>query len=251
MRLFLGSDFHVDYAQNLHWLGQLSRQDFTDDVLIVAGDLSDDVDLIQSCFDILVPRYKKLLFLPGNHDLWTARSGRGPSFDKFELLQTLCGGYGIETRPVAFGGTLIVPILGWYDYSFGEPDARIRRGWMDFYKCNWEGLAPADVAERFDQMNLIPDTLDFERVYSFSHFVPRIDLMPVRYPEKHKALFPVLGSARIEERIRELGSSMHFYGHSHLNRNKVIDGVTYINNAFGYPSETEITAKTILHVADL
>ena len=39
--------------------------------------------------------------------------------------------------------------------------------------------------------------------------------------------------------------------HSHLNRNKVLDGVTYINNAFGYPSETEISAKTILQVAEL
>lgn len=251
MRLFLGSDFHVDYRENLTWLQNLSRQDFTDDVLILAGDLSDEVDLVKDCFDALVPRYKKLIFVPGNHDLWTARNGRGPSFEKLELLQDLCAGYGIETRASAFGRTLIVPLLGWYDYSFGEPDSRIRRGWMDFYKCNWEGLTPADVSARFDQMNEMPDTVGFDRVYSVSHFVPRLDLMPARYPEKHKALFPVLGSTRFEERIRELGSSMHFYGHSHLNRNKVLDGVTYINNAFGYPSETEISAKTILHVADL
>ncbi len=31
MRLFLGSDFHVDYRQNLDWLRALSRADFTDD----------------------------------------------------------------------------------------------------------------------------------------------------------------------------------------------------------------------------
>ena len=100
-------------------------------------------------------------------------------------------------------------------------------------------------------MNVIPETSGFTAVYSVSHFVPRLDLMPARYPEKHKALFPVLGTERLEAQIRRLGSSKHFYGHSHLNRNKVIDGVTYINNAFGYPSETEISAKTILHVADL
>lgn len=251
MRLFLGSDFHVDYRENLDWLRALSRADFTDDVLIVAGDLSDELDLVKTCFDELVPRYRKLLFLPGNHDLWTARSGKGPSFEKFETLNALCRDYGIETGPVAFGKTLIVPLLAWYDYSFGEPGPTIRRGWMDFYKCNWEGLTPAEVAARFDAMNVIPDTSAYEAVYSVSHFVPRIDLMPARYPEKHKALFPVLGTDRLERRIRTLGSTKHFYGHSHLNRNKQIDGVTYINSAFGYPKETEISAKTILRVADL
>lgn len=251
MRLFLGSDFHVDYRQNLDWLRALSRADFTDDVLVVAGDLSDELDLVKTCFDELVPRYRKLLFLPGNHDLWTARSGKGPSFEKFETLNDLCQGYGIETGTMTLGKTLIVPLLAWYDYSFGEPGPTIRRGWMDFYKCNWDGLEPAEVAARFDAMNVMPDTSSFDTVYSVSHFVPRIDLMPARYPEKHKALFPVLGTDRLEHRIRSLGSTKHFYGHSHLNRNKEIDGVTYINNAFGYPKETEISAKTILHVADL
>jgi hypothetical protein len=35
------------------------------------------------------------------------------------------------------------------------------------------------------------------------------------------------------------------YGHSHVNRDVAIDGVTYINNAFGYPRETRITAKAL------
>lgn len=251
MRLFLGSDFHVDYAENLAWLGGLSQSDYTNDVLILAGDISDQIDLVTRSFEIVTRRFAKVLFLPGNHDLWTARSGRGPSFGKFDELNALCRSFGIETGPITFGRTLIVPLLAWYDYSFGEPGPMIRRGWMDFYKCNWEGLEPADVAARFDAMNDTPDTAGFEAVYSVSHFVPRLDLMPARYPEKHRALFPVLGSQRIETRIRALGATMHFYGHSHLNRNKTLDGVTYINNAFGYPSETEISAKTILHVADL
>jgi hypothetical protein len=39
---------------------------------------------------------------------------------------------------------------------------------------------------------------------------------------------------------------MHVYGHSHINRRVEIDGVSYINNAFGYPSETAITSKRLL-----
>ncbi|PYB75071.1 metallophosphoesterase [Rhizobium wuzhouense] len=251
MRLFLASDLHVDYPENLHWIESVSEIDYVDDVLLLAGDISDEMHLIERVLRVVKARFRHVVFIPGNHDLWTSRSGKGPSFGKFDAILSLCREEGIETGPLAIGKALIVPLLAWYDYSFGQPGPTIRRGWMDFYKCNWEGLQPAEVAFRFEAMNVIPDTSGFDAVYSASHFVPRIDLMPARYPEKHKALFPVLGTDRLETQIRRLGSQKHFYGHSHLNRNKVIDGVTYINNAYGYPSETEISAKTILHVADL
>ncbi len=78
MRLFLGSDFHVDYRQNLDWLRALSRADFTDDVLIIAGDLSDELDLVKACFDELAPRYARLLFLPAITISGRQEAGRDP-----------------------------------------------------------------------------------------------------------------------------------------------------------------------------
>jgi hypothetical protein len=70
-------------------------------------------------------------------------------------------------------------------------------------------------------------------------------------PEEYRYLYPVLGSKRLERRLRALGSGTHIYGHSHLNRNVRLDGVTYINNAFGYPSEGHIANKTLLYVGSL
>lgn len=35
------------------------------------------------------------------------------------------------------------------------------------------------------------------------------------------------------------------YGHSHINRQVFKDNTMYINNAFGYPDETQITAKEL------
>jgi predicted phosphodiesterase len=49
----------------------------------------------------------------------------------------------------------------------------------------------------------------------------------------------------IEEQIRRVGSNIHIYGHSHVNCHVTIDGTLYINNAFGYPYETRITAKML------
>jgi predicted phosphodiesterase len=70
--------------------------------------------------------------------------------------------------------------------------------------------------------------------------------MPATMPAQYRYLYPVLGSNRLERRVRAIGSRIHIYGHSHLNRNVQLDGVAYINNAFGYPSETRIAAKTLL-----
>lgn len=44
---------------------------------------------------------------------------------------------------------------------------------------------------------------------------------------------------------------MHVYGHSHINRRARIDGVTYINNAFGYPGEGGISAKQLLCIDEI
>jgi hypothetical protein len=86
-------------------------------------------------------------------------------------------------------------------------------------------------------------------VITFSHFVPRIDLLPAVIPPSRRGLlYPVLGAARLDCQLRQLGPSVHVYGHSHINRQVMIEGVSYINNAFGYPHETWLVAKRLLCV---
>jgi predicted phosphodiesterase len=69
--------------------------------------------------------------------------------------------------------------------------------------------------------------------------------MPSFIPPESRILYPVLGSNLIETRLRAMSSSLHVYGHSHVNRNVVIDGVNYVNNALGYPAETRISARRL------
>jgi len=38
------------------------------------------------------------------------------------------------------------------------------------------------------------------------------------------------------------------YGHSHFNRRVQIDGVTYVNNALGYPNESRIAARRLVSI---
>jgi predicted MPP superfamily phosphohydrolase len=76
MRVFALSDIHIDYRANARWIAALSIADYQDDVLILAGDASDTQSLLDWCLSILTKRFKKVMFVPGNHELWVIREDR-------------------------------------------------------------------------------------------------------------------------------------------------------------------------------
>jgi hypothetical protein len=53
MRVFTISELHIDYAVNREWLQQLSLDEYRDDLLILAGDVSDSLAALVECFAAL------------------------------------------------------------------------------------------------------------------------------------------------------------------------------------------------------
>jgi predicted phosphodiesterase len=250
MRVFAISDIHIDYYANSKWVANLSTTDYRDDVLILAGDVTDERKLLEWCLGTLAKLFKKVLFVPGNHDLWVIRDGaQKTSLEKFDEVRAVAESSGASMRPFVAPGLAIVPLLGWYDYSFGAPSDDLKAVWMDYRACRWPaGYSDLDVAAHFASLNDAQPRPRNETVITYSHFLPRIDVMPSSIPSAGRLLYPILGSLEIERQLRALGSSMHVYGHSHVNRRVTLDGVTYVNNAFGYPSEAWMTAKGLLAI---
>lgn len=250
MRVFAISDLHVDYEPNARWVQELSLVDYQNDVLIVAGDVSDHVDRLQACLETLARRFRQVLFVPGNHDLWVRRDGPGVgSFDKFERIRELVRAAGGSMEVFRKGPLRIVPLLGWYDGSFGQPSEELRMAWVDFRACRWpEGYEPHHTAQAFMAMNRYERQSDDEVIVSYSHFLPRIDVMPARIPLDKRFIYPVLGSTALGEQVKALRSKVHVYGHSHVNRRVELDGTLFINNAFAYPHETHIAKKELVCV---
>ena len=73
MRFFATSDLHVDYLLNAQWVEGLSTFDYQDDVLIVAGDVTDSLTLLQDTLTTLARCFRRVFFVPGNHELWVIR----------------------------------------------------------------------------------------------------------------------------------------------------------------------------------
>ncbi len=156
MRVFALSDIHIDYEVNARWIKNLSTAEYQDDVLILAGDVTDTLRLLEWCLGTLRKRFKKVMFVPGNHELWVIREGREKnSLQKFDDVCAVVESSGASMQPFRDRGVSIIPLLTWYDYSFGEQSEELRAMWMDYRACRWpSGLTEKDVAlfaaHRFD-----------------------------------------------------------------------------------------------------
>jgi predicted phosphodiesterase len=249
MRLFTVSDLHVDYDANARWMYSLSSIEYRHDVLIVCGDISHSIRLVERALKVLCARFKQVLYVPGNHELWIShKADIRTSFEKFGEIAAVAANCGVSMEPYHHGQCSIVPLFAWYDYSFGSPSEKLLSTWRDFHACVWPpGLTTEDVTYRFMELNQAGLRVTNDKIISFSHFVPRIDVMPAFIPNNVRYLYPILGTRMLEAQIRRLGATIHVYGHSHVNRCVTIDGTTYINNAFGYPAEGN-TLKSLLEI---
>lgn len=231
MRLFATSDLHTDYKENFRWLQELSDTEYRNDALIVAGDVSDRLEIIRETLLLLRSKFRQLFFTPGNHELWV-RGMEINSLEKFQLVLDLCDELDIATKPVRLEDYWIIPLFSWYDGVF-EPKMK---SWADFHFCKW----PADAAPLSDYFLRLNDP--YLKAYdapviTFSHFIPRHDLLPPKEYLRISWLANVSICAALENQIRQLKSRVHICGHTHTTFDRVIDDVRYVQNAVRYPKE--------------
>jgi predicted phosphodiesterase len=261
------SDIHVDYPQNLEWVLGLDCQGYQADVLLLAGDVSEDMMLLERVLRGCVERFAKVMFVPGNHDLWVRRCAYDCSLAKFEGTLKLCRELGVATEPFEYAGVEFLPLFSWYDFSFGSIDRSLRLGWRDFYACSWPESLPDShaITRYFHELN--SGVFEWIKTRSAhrdrechglapnpritcSHFLPAIELMPSWVPESKRTVYPVLGSVELGAQVRRLAPDVHVYGHSHVNQTIKIDSTHYVNNAFATPRETSIASKQLRCIYD-
>jgi predicted phosphodiesterase len=250
MRILAISDLHTDFRENQLLLKQIPAVAYQHDSLIAAGDISGNLDTLSSTLALLRSKFKKVFYVPGNHELWVRRE-MCTSVEKFFSVLALCETVGVQTSPEKVEGVWIVPLFSWYDSQFDEDnsgDAKALGGWADFYLCKWP-VGIGQVCEFFLKMNE-PHLRSYDGpVISFSHFLPRRELLPPTERLRFKGLPKVAGCTALDAQIRQLQSCVHVFGHSHISCDRVIDGVRYIQNPLRYPRErmgAEFPVKVIV-----
>lgn len=227
-----------------------------------------ELALLESFFKELVARFAYVSFVPGNHDLWVAESDTAPtSIAKFEEILALCARCNVGTEPYLLTDTVdgetknvwIVPLFAWYHQNFDDDVSTLNEPieyWSDFKMCIWPDQVlnpeeptpscPTGTPERYFlslneeriQKNyfegLEPHTT---KIITFSHFLPRRECLPPKSVLWIKYLPKVVGTTRLDEQIRKIGSNIHVFGHTHILSNQIIEDVQYVQMCLKYPRE--------------
>ncbi|MFC1526120.1 metallophosphoesterase [Candidatus Latescibacterota bacterium] len=282
MRIFATSDLHADFHANRELVEGISPTEYRQDGLVLAGDVAHRLEELARVLETLRERFAWMVFVPGNHDLWV-RGEEGDSLEKFHRILELCDSLGVTTAPSWMGGHRVVPLFSWYDPSLdgGQSTDPIPERWADQRHCRWpEGMGlPATYFAKLNEPHLAAagtrsgDAKECENgggphhgtavggcarelgatvpqlTITISHFVPRRDLLPPTELLRFRELPKVAGNPLIEGQLRAAGSHLHVFGHSHIRRDCVIDGVRYVQHSLGYPRErreSELGPKQIV-----
>jgi len=202
MPVYAISDLHVDYQANLDFVQSWSSEKYRNDCLIVAGDVTDNLKLLQQVLCSLKTKFAEVTFVPGNHELWIRpKEQNRDSISKFRRIISLCAKMGVHTTPFKFCSTSIdavhqdvwlVPLHSWY--STPEDDLldtlymrhpaikdnaeTSNTMWMDNHMCKWPSLRGQTKSQTFSSLNEKYLDVHYDApVITFSHMVPRKDLI--------------------------------------------------------------------------
>jgi 3',5'-cyclic AMP phosphodiesterase CpdA len=255
-RLLAVSDLHVGFPENRAIAERL--QPVTEsDWLIVAGDVGERADDIERVLTTLSKRFAKVIWVPGNHELWTHSRDpvrlRGEA--RYLHLVEKCRRLGVvtpeDTYPVwsgAGGPALIVPLFLLYDYSF-RPDGAASAA---------EGLERAHAAGivSTDERWLHPDPHPSREAWCHDRLATtqrRLAELPPGVPTVLVNHFPLVreptavmryplfaqwcGTVRTADWPTRYGALAVVYGHLHIPRTIWHDGVRHEEVSLGYPRE--------------
>ena len=269
-RVYAMSALHADRDDNREFLNELverrrREQPDNKDVLIVAGDVSEDPELLLDTVQMLRTAFGAgVVFVPGNHDLWRGRKDDARFKDSAKKLHYLlreCEARGVSTSAlhVEAAELWVVPLHSWHHQSWDrEPSIAgiklppLELCMSDYHNCQWPTAAMND--PKSDAVALYMDELNdaiVERVHegrregetciTCSHFLPHQELMPTKrmlfLPELPKAC----GSDLLRPRIDEIGDvSAHVFGHTHFCWDQKVDDVRFLSCPLAYPNERKM-----------
>lgn len=70
LEVFVVSDLHTEYLENMEWVNGLPSKGKKKDVLLVAGDVAETYEKFVLTMSLLKDSFEHVFFVPGNHDLW-------------------------------------------------------------------------------------------------------------------------------------------------------------------------------------
>jgi 3',5'-cyclic AMP phosphodiesterase CpdA len=255
-KLLAVSDLHVAFPENREVVEAL-RPESAADWLLVVGDVGEIVGHIEWALRTLADRFAVVVWVPGNHELWT--HARDPvqlrGEERYLHLVELCRSLGVTTPEDPYlvwdgagGPATIAPLFLLYDYTFRPEGAETKAAGLA--RAYETGVVCAD------ETMLHPDPYPSREAWCrarleatgrrlaardpglptilVNHFpLTRDPTRILRYPEFAQWCGT---SATADWHIR-FNAAAVVYGHLHIPRTTWQDGVRFDEVSYGYPRE--------------
>lgn len=254
--LWAVSDLHAAFTDNRELLERM-RPETDEDWLIVAGDCGEMSKDVEWVLTRLSGRYAKVIWTPGNHELWTPREDplqlRGVA--RYEHFVALCRGLGVVTPEDPYpvwngpgGPVTVAPLFLLYDYTFLAPGVTTKQKSLELaYEagvvCSDEFMLHPDpypsrdawcrdrVRETEARLAALDPDVPLVLVNHYPLVRQPMDIL--RYPE----FAQWCGTARTADWHTRFPVHTMVYGHLHIPRTTWYDGVRFEEVSVGYPRE--------------
>ncbi|MGP3973629.1 metallophosphoesterase family protein [Streptomyces sp. 8N114] len=255
-RLLAVSDLHVGMSANKP-VTEALRPLTDDDWLIVAGDVAEQFEEVDWALRLLSRRFARVIWTPGNHELWTPRGdpvqSRGAA--RYAQLVELCRSLGVVTPEDAYprwagpeGEVVIAPVFQLYDYTFRAPgthtkEESLARAHASGIVCTDEYLLHPDpypaiddwcrerVAETEKRLDAVDPATPLVLASHWPLLREPTDVM--WYPE----FAQWCGTELTADWHTRYNVAVAVYGHLHIPRTTHHDGVRFEEVSIGYPRE--------------
>lgn len=256
-RLYALGDLHLSFKANREALKSLSAH--PDDSLILCGDIGESTEHLALAFQTTRALFNHVIWVPGNHELYTLppvdTPGRTKGEAKYNECVALAREYGILTPEDRFhrwegegGPCIIAPLFTLYDYSFRPENVSQERAveWAkeEGVEATDEALllsepyptkqAWCDVLVTRAEQKLEEAAAEGVPLILVNHWPLRQDLVTIpRIPR-----FSIwCGTKKTENWHTRFNAKVVVSGHLHVRRTDLIDGVRFEECSLGYPRQ--------------
>ena len=267
MKLWAISDLHLAVDSNRTALRALPAR--PGDWLIVAGDVCESLPLFAEAMAFLAARFARVLWAPGNHELWlTGRDGgAASSAAKYAALVAAARRAGVDTPEDPYprwpgGGPVVAPLFTTFDYSFRPPavarEAVLR--WAAETRCvsaDERLIRPAPFGHIEEwcaelcaaaEQRLAREVPPGAGTVLVSHYPLRQDLVHIpRIPR----FSPWCGSVRTGDWPVRFGAVLAVSGHLHVRRTDRRGGTRFEEVSLGYARHWDASRGPAAYLRDV
>ena len=240
--LWAVSDLHVTFKENQAVVDKLAPRD-PGDWLIVAGDVAERNPDIVRTLKPLAQRFAKVIWAPGNHELFNCATERVKGKARYRALVGELRAIGVVTPedpyPV-FGGVTICPLFTLYDYSFRPLGLTAKQAVAQAKIKLDDELA---IARYVDVEQWCAERIEYseDRLDAVSGQTILVNHWPLVVEPTHRLFEPDIalwcGTTATRHWAVKYHASLVIHGHLHIPAETRVDGVSHIDVSLGYPFE--------------